>query len=141
METIHSAKYGGYYADDIRSAVKILYENKYHTCIISAESTRQLDIIITGILNEIRLKNQKIDNIDEQMLPTVYHWKPDSDSHNLWAAEVSMGKFGEVAGNIYMFSQPNYSVLSDPNARKPMSTKAMSSLAMLGWLLTKNKKE
>jgi len=141
METIYGAKERGYYANSINGAIKVLYSNPYKTCIISHDHERQLQLIITGVMNEIKQRNSKVDNIDDQMLPTVYYWKPEDcpKGKQVYAAEVSMGKFGEVAGNIYMFSQPNYSVLTNPNERRPFSQKAIASLAMLGHLMTKEK--
>ena len=53
-------------------------------------------------------------------------------------AEISGGTFEENADKLAMFSGWNYRVLSDVNAHKAPSMKAMTSLAMLGYLATQN---
>jgi len=141
METIESAKYGGYAATNSKDAVRILYENKYHTCIIYDNNPSNLDAIVKASLEKIKKRNAKIPNINDQMLPSVYRWqaKDEDDITRYYAAEISMGRFEDNAQLLYMFSEPVYSVLTDSTARKPLSTKALTTLAMMGYMMTKEK--
>lgn len=141
METLMGAKAGGYAATDADSAFKILFENKYHTCIIYDRDEYTLHIMVKSILNKIKDHNQTIPNINDQMLPSVYRWTAEDDNGDkcFYAAEINMGRFEEKAELLYIFNEPLYWVLSDPTARKPISSKAMKSLAMLGYMMTKEK--
>lgn len=141
MDTINSAKYGGYAATDADSAFKILFENKYHTCIIYSHDSSILDIIIKETLNKLKEYNKTIPDINDQMLPSVYRWDAEDDdgNHYYFAAEINIGRFEEKAQLLHMFNEPLYWVLTDPTARKPINNKAMTSLAMLGYMMTKEK--
>jgi len=142
METIESAKYNGYAATDSENAFRILFDNKYHTCIIFDTNNIVVDNIIKEVLRKLKSHNATISNINDQMLPSVYRWiAQDDDGNNCYyAAEISMDRFEKKAQLLHMFNEPVYWVLTDPNARKPMTSKAMKTLVMLTYnMMTKNK--
>lgn len=48
-----------------------------------------------------------------------------------------MDTYEKNARAVALFNGWNYEVLSDPSAREPLSSKAISSLALLGYMATK----
>lgn len=139
MQTIESANYGGYAATDAENAFRILFENKYHTCIVYSETIDGVSTIVKETLAKLKAHNETIPNINDQMLSSVYRWEAKDDDGNLcyYAAEIDMGRFEEKAQCIHPFGGVHYEILSDPSARKSPSTKALTTLAMLGYLMTK----
>jgi len=88
------------------------------------------------IYTEIRKRNEDIEDVEEQMLPTEpYEWHDIDGCLGVVCIEISMDKFKDCAGNIYISSQPKYDCLTDKNRRKPYSPKAMATLAMLGHMM------
>lgn len=141
METVNAAKIGNYYGEDVESCIKILYENKYHCCITSSTDLKKVRNLVKDILQEIKQRNAKIQDINKQMLPSVYYWDAEEADTPTSCAEISIGEFEKQAQCLYMFTTPIYSVLTDPSARKPLAKQALASLAMLGYMADKNNKE
>lgn len=121
---------------DSKEAIKILYEtNKYHNVIVYNSDSQKLSRTIQEIYQEIKMKNSKIPDIRQQMLPTYpYRWDDIDGCLHVECAEISIDTFENNAGKLALFSGWNYSVLSNPEERKPLESKAMASLSLLGYL-------
>ena len=140
MSTLKWAKREGRATNNMAEAIEILYErNPYHHVILYASTDKKLSELIRGVNAEIKKRNTEIEDINKQMLPTYpYHWDDIDGCLHVKCAEISMDEFEHNAGCIALFTGYNYSVLTNPDERRAPSQKAMTSLAMLGYLATHN---
>ena len=137
METIKNAKANGYYANTVEGAINILYGTKRRTCIISTIDILKRHYLAEYIFHEIAERNKKTENINDQMLPNVYFWETTRFGIiPVYAAEISIDRFEDSACLLNPFGRYVYEALSDPTARKPLSGKALSTLAMIGYNIT-----
>lgn len=137
MGTLKTARYEGVVAENAQEAIKLLYETDHHSAILYAPKMETLENMCVEVYEEIKARNQKIPDVEQQMLPTgPYIWDDIDGCLAVKCAEITMGVFSEVAGNLYLFSKPMYSCLTDPEARKPLSSKAIASMALLGEMAT-----
>lgn len=117
-------------------AIEKLYSGT-HSIILYHSNTKVLDQEIEKVYAEIKSRNSKIEDIDQQMLPTnPYYWADIDGCLAVTCAEIGMNTFEVNAECLPLFTGYNYSVISDPEARKPLSSKAMASMAMLGAMAT-----
>ena len=113
-------------------AIEKLYGDT-HSVILYHSNEKILEQEISKLFKEIKARNAQIEDIEEQMLPTnSYRWDDIDGCLAVKCAEISMRTFKENSGCLALFTGFNYSVLSKPDERRPLSPKAMSSLAMLG---------
>ncbi len=137
MGTLKMLKGSGCIATTAEDAINILYTGEYHRVVLYSSQEAVLRKLCNQVYTEIRSRNAKIPDVDDQMLPVEpYFWDDIDGCLAVKCAEISMGRFADCAGALYLFSQPKYDCLSDPNARKPLSKKAMSSLWLIGTMMT-----
>lgn len=118
-------------------AIKLMFEQGHKTVFLYNSCGKTLSTEISKFYAEIRRRNSIIEDINQQILPTnPYYWNDIDGCLAVQCAEISGGTFEENADKLAMFSGWNHQVLSDVTARKAPSTKAMTSLAMLGYLAT-----
>lgn len=118
-------------------AVDLMFNQGKKTVILYNSCSKTLSVEIRKFYGAIKHHNSKIDDINQQILPTnPYYWNDIDGCLAVECAEISGGTFADNAGNIAMFSGWNYGVLTDISARKPVSEKAQQSLAMFGWMAT-----
>lgn len=124
----------GYGTNDPDEAINILYGGEHHAVIIYARSEELLEEMSEKIYAEIKDRNAKIPEIDDQMLPTRPHrFNAVHQCLPAFCAEISMNTFKVGAGLLYVHMEPNYDVLTDPSARRSLSLKALASLNYI-WL-------
>ena len=140
MSTLKWAKREGRATNDVAEAVEIIYErNPYHHVILYASNEKKLSELIKGVNDEIKKRNTEIEDVNQQMLPTYpYRWDDIDGCLHVKCAEISMDVFEKNAGCIALFTGFNYSVLTKPDERRAPNQKALTSLAMLGYLATNN---
>jgi len=93
-----------------------------------------------GLWNEIKKfyqmveeYNQTVESEELQILPSYpYEYRGIKGCLGVKCAEISCGTFKDNADKISLFTGWNYTVLKNPSLRKPLSEKALVSLAMLG---------
>ena len=103
--------------------------------VLVDSSTERLDEKVNGLYRLIREYNKSVGCIDNQILPTYsYRWNDIDGCLAVSCAEISGGTFAENADKLALFTGFNYSVLTDTEARKPLCSKAIASMAMLGSL-------
>ena len=118
-------------------AIKLMFEQNQRSIVLYSSSSKTLSAEIRKFYDAIKHHNAGIEDINLQVLPTnPYYWNDIDGCLAVECAEITGGRFEDNADKLAMFSGWNYSVLSDPSARKPISTKAMNSLAMLGYYAT-----
>ena len=118
-------------------AIKLMFEQGHTTVFLYNSCSKTLSAEISKFYEEIRRRNATIEDINQQILPTnPYYWRDIDGCLAVECAEISGGTFEKNADGIAMFSGWNYRVLSDVNARKAPSMKALTSLAMLGHAMT-----
>ncbi len=134
MGTLKYAREQGTVAESAQEAVEILYSDRvYRSVILYASTMKKLLDMCEEVYKEIKARNQEIPEVDDQMLPTgPYIWDDIDGCLAVKCAEITMDVFSEVAGGLYLFSKPVYECLTDPQARKPLSDKALHTLMMLG---------
>jgi len=126
-----------YQANNVKDGLRIIYDDPYHNLVLYSTSEKELRNIVKGVYEGIKKKNAEIEDINQQMLPTCgYYFRGIHGCLGVYCCEISMGTFEKNASCIAMFTGWNYNVLTDPTAREPISAKAMTSLAMLGYLAT-----
>lgn len=114
-------------------AIRLMFEDGKKTVILYNSCGKTLSAEISKFYEEIRHRNANIEDINQQTLPTnPYYWNDIDGCLAIECAEISGGTFAENADGIAMFTGWNYRVLSDVNARKAPSAKALTSLAMIG---------
>lgn len=138
-DTLKWAISGGMAATTVDDAVRLLYERDDHTVIIYAYSRKKIADIFAGIFSEVKRRNSLIQNIDEQMLISTSDFEAVHKCMHTYAVEIDMGSFARKATLAHPFSDVKYGVLTDPTARKPLSSKALTSLAMIGYMTMKGK--
>ena len=122
-------------AKTAEDAVRMVLEENQQTVFFAEYSSKTLAKKINDFFAAIKKHNEAIDDINQQLLPTnPYHWDAIDGCLPVKCAEISVNTYANNAGNLALFSGWNYSVLSEPSAREPISMKALSSLAMLGYL-------
>ncbi|MCM1215388.1 MAG: hypothetical protein NC548_12820 [Lachnospiraceae bacterium] len=137
MGVLKDAKYHGYAFDNAEGAVNYLYGSEYRTVILYNYRRDRLAEICQQVYKEIKKRNTEIPDVNKQMLPTEPYYFDDIDGClGVKCAEIGMDEFEKCAGNLYIFSQPNYDCLTDPSVRKPLSSKALSSIALMGHLIS-----
>lgn len=137
--TLKGAISRGQAANNVEDAIRILYESEYHHVIIYARKEKDLRDIHDGIYEEIKKRNAEIEDVNKQMLPDYpYRFDAVYECLPMYCSEISMGLFEEQAGLLRLFTRANYNVLTDPEERKPLSSKALTSLAMLGHMVSGN---
>ena len=120
-------------------AIKLMFEEGKRSVVLYNSNEKTLSAEIKKFYEEIKKKNSTIEDINQQTLPTnPYYWRDIDGCLAVQCAEISSGTFEHNADGLAMFSGWNYSVLSDPTARKGLSTKAMTTLAMLGHMAAGN---
>ena len=118
-------------------AIKLMFEQNKRSIVLYNSSSKKLSEEIRKFYDAIKYHNASIENRNLQILPTnPYYWNDIDGCLAVECAEIIGGRFEDNADKLAMFSGWNYSVLSDPSARKPLSPKAMNSLAMLGYYAT-----
>lgn len=135
--TLKDAMYNGYAADTSEKAVEILYDPEhYGGVILYSRSRDKLRTMCDDVYAEIKKRNAELP-LDDQMLP-IYPYNFDAvyECLPMHCAEISIGQFKERAGGLFMFSEANYTVLTKPDERRPLSSKAMTTLAMMGHMLS-----
>ena len=120
-------------------AIKLMFEEGKHNIVLYNSNEKTLSSEIKKFYEEIKNRNTAIEDINQQTLPTnPYYWDDIDGCLAVKCAEINGGTFERNAGGLAMFSGWNYSVLTDPTARKGLSTKALTSLAMLGHMVAGN---
>lgn len=124
-------------ADTVEVAINNLYGEGRRAVLFSSQPNK-LRKMCDEIYKEITKRNKDIPNVEDQMLPTFPYWWDDIDGClAVKCVEISMDVFAKSAECFHVFTQPNYSVLTDPTARRPLSFKAFTSLAMMGHMLSR----
>lgn len=117
---------------------KLYKENSYRSVVIYSSNKKTLQKMIREIYSEIKERNKTIPNVNNQLLPTEpYYWDDIDGCLAVTCAEISADTFENAADKLYLFSQPRYDLLTNPNARKPLCDKALNTLAMLGHFVTR----
>lgn len=117
-------------------AIEKLYSGT-RSIVLYHSNIRKLEQEIEKLYDEIKSRNSKIDDIEQQMLPTnPYYWADIDGCLAVTCAEIGMNTFKVNAESMALFTGYNYSVITDPDARKPLSSKAMASMAMIGAMVT-----
>lgn len=125
-------------AKTAEEAINLMFEKGNRTVFLYNSCGKTLSAEISKFYEEIRRRNAAIEDINQQTLPTnPYIWNDIDGCLAVECAEISGGTFAENASGLAMFTGWNYRVLTDVNARKAPSMKAMTSLAMLGYAATK----
>ena len=116
--------------------IDILYNTDHHNCIFGSSNANDVTKISNEVLDAIKTRNSNISDIGDQMLPVVYNYT----ENNKFYTEIEIGKYSDIADRLFIFSTPYYEALTDSSARKPLSSKALNSLAMMGHLLNNSNK-
>jgi hypothetical protein len=132
--------------DNLDKAIHILFDlDQFHTVILYESTPAKLNHLIQGLVSEIKRRNQDIQDINSQWLPTnPHHWDDIYDWDNkhkpVKCAEISINTFEKNAPCISMTGWM-YDALTDSTARKPISSRAMATLAAIGYLILRNSEE
>lgn len=123
-------------------AINYLYDEntKYRTVILYASKSndKKLKQEIKKVYDEIKRRNAEISDVNQQMLPTSpYYWDDIDGCLAVTCVEISMDTFEKSAGCLFLFTSPRYDCLTKSDERKPLSSKAMTSLAILGSMISK----
>lgn len=136
MGTLRMLKGSGCIATDAQDAIRILYETDHRSVILYSSQISKLQKMCDEIYAEITKRNKEISNVEDQMLPTYpYLWDDIDGCLAVKCAEINMDTFARNAECLHVFTRPNYSVLTKPSARKPLSIKALTTLSLLGSLM------
>lgn len=135
-DTLKWAIADGRAANNVDDAVRILYEVKDHTAFIYAHSKKKISDLYTGVFSEVKRRNSLIPDINKQMLMSEYSFEAVYKCQHTYVVELDIGPFEEKATLAHPFSEVNYLVLTDPSARKPLSSKALNAFAMIGHMAT-----
>lgn len=115
-------------------AIEILYgESVYPSVILYNSSQSELYKEVDKVYAEIKRRNAEIPDVKQQMLPSSpYSWEDIDGCLHVYCVEITMNTFEHNSGGINLFSGWNYDVLTNPEARSPLSGNTMAALAMLG---------
>ena len=128
----------GYQSNNVEEGIRIIYENPYHNLVLYSSSEKELRRLVMGVFEGIKKRNSEIEDIKNQMLPNRgYYFRGIHGCLGVYCCEIGMGTYEKNASAVAFFTGWNYEVLSDPSAREPLSSKAISSLALLGYMATK----
>ena len=111
--------------------IDVLYNSDHHICTIESDNRDHNIKITEEVLNFIKYQNNDISNINDQMLPSIYNYTLNGK----FCTEIEIGKYSDRADKLFMFSSPRYDALTSIPERRPISFKALNSLAMMGHLL------
>ena len=110
-----------------------LIKNGVTSVVLYNSNQNKLDQELSRLYNTIKQMNSKNVCIEDQILPCYpYYWMDINGCLSVYCAEISWGKFDQMAEMATPFAEKNYSVLSNESARKPMSKQAMASMAAIG---------
>lgn len=133
MGTLRMLRDSGCIATNAQDAIRILYETEHRSVVLYSSQISKLQKICDEIYDEIAKRNKNIPNVEDQMLPTYpYLWDDIDGCLAVKCAEINMDIFANNAECLHVFTRPNYSVLTKPSARKPLSMKALTTLSLLG---------
>lgn len=117
-------------------AIEKLYNSKYHVAFIIGSDKSKLSSEIDKVYEEIKQRNKQVEDLDNQMLPTLpYFWDDIDGCLAVHCAEIHMNDYEEASKCIALFTGHNYDVLTDPSAVGTPGIKAMASLAMIGSMI------
>lgn len=110
--------------------------NGDHSVTLYDYSEKKLNEMLKELYKRIKEYNSKIDDVNNQILPSYpYRWHGIDGCLGVYCAEVTGGTFEHNAEVLSLFTGWNYTVLTDTTARKPLNSKALTSLAILGGML------
>lgn len=123
--------------DNAEDAIKRIYDKNVDigqgNVIVYALQDRKLANIVNAILLEIKNRNESIEDINKQILPTTYFWRDIDGCLGIICCEINSGEFSEMGTGLHPFAhQIHYDCLTDPHARLPLNPKCLDFFALLG---------
>ena len=134
MGTLDYGKHIGIAFDNARDAFDKIKSGE-GTIMLYSSSNKKLEDEISNFYSMMRQHNKAIEEVDNQLLPScAYYWDDIDGCLAVKCAEISARAFKENASGI-SFTGWEYSVLTKPSARKPLSTKALTTIALMGSMI------
>lgn len=131
---------------EAQPAFEYLMGAKYKTVFIYNSRTKELVEEVNRLFDLIRHHNASISNMDDQYVATNGYYFDDIDGClAVKCCEISIDRVADSLGTVALLTGFNRSVLVDTSTKKaedvPIGVpgkKAMTSFAMLGYLMSKN---
>lgn len=138
MGTLGYVKASGIVAKTAEEAYNIIKNDESHSVVLYNSVVSQLDKEVDKLFRLIKGENTKISEVNRQWLPTYpYYWNDIDGCLAVRCAEISMDTFEHNAGGIALFTEWNYDVLTNPDERKPLDSKVLTTLVMIGSMIKK----
>jgi len=140
MGTLKMLRGSGVIAKTPEKALEILTSGGYKTVVMYSSDNKVLSQQIEKVYEGLKKHNEGIPNVEDQLLPTEpYLWRDIDGCLGVICVEIDVDVASNFASSLHVFTELNYDCLTNPAFRKPLSSKALTTMAILGHMLSRQK--